>query len=361
MFGSVNKRLYLVILSLSIPYLVFPQGYGTGVNQIRAEDLEIHVSYLASDYLQGRGDGEPGLETALKYIASQARRLRLKAPDSSGYFEQYCLKRSYNPVNNPHYEIIGCSIPANPGSDGEDRLVMHNVVAWIEGSDPELKSQYVIFSCHADHLGVIDGSVYAGADDDASGCAALIEIAEAFQKSEKRPLRSVVFLWLTGEEIGLFGSQAYVDNPLFPLNNTVADLNLDMIGRVRSAADSSSSTPVTGPLGVYIISDEQSKDLMAIAAHEDSVSPIEFDYSLSGRNTELNLFARSDHFNFVKHNIPVLFFTTGLHSDYHTTGDVPGKLDYSKMERVAKSAFDIGWAIADRRERLVIDNPYTGQ
>ncbi len=361
MLKSVIKSLSLIILSLSIPYLLISQENGTGVNLINAEDLEIHVSYLASDYLQGRGNGEPGLETALNYIASQARRLRLKTPDSSGYLRQYCLKKSFNSIHNPHYELISCSNPGNSEADGGYRLVMHNVVAWIEGSDPELKSQYVVFSCHADHLGTIDGSVYAGADDDASGCAALLEIAEAFQKSEKKPLRSVVFLWLTGEEIGLYGSQAYVNNPAFPLNNTVVDLNLDMIGRIRSDADSTSATPVTGPLGVYIISDEQSKDLMSVAAHEDSVNPIEFDYSLSGRNSELNLFARSDHFNFVKNNIPILFFTTGLHSDYHTPGDVPEKLDYNKMERVAKSAFDIGWTIANRRERLVVDNPYTDQ
>jgi Zn-dependent M28 family amino/carboxypeptidase len=259
----------------------------------------------------------------------------------------------------PQYSLISCRNFKNAGTSGNDEFVLHNVAAWIEGCDPVLKSEYVVYSCHADHIGTRDDSICAGADDDASGCAALLEIAEAFRNLDKKPLRSIVFLWLTGEEIGLFGSQAYINDPLFPLENTIVDLNMDMIGRVKGVADSTGETPVSGPLGVYIIADDQSSDLMSITGEADKRSNLTFDYSLSGRDNHLNLFARSDHFNFVKKDIPILFFTTGLHSDYHTPGDVIEKLDFNKLELVTKGAFEIGWEIANRKSRIIVDNPFT--
>jgi Zn-dependent M28 family amino/carboxypeptidase len=146
-----------------------------------------------------------------------------------------------------------------------EEMILHNVAAWIEGSDPELKKEIVIFSGHADHIGESGDKVYPGADDDASGCSALLEIAQAFQSLDKKPLRSLLFLWVTGEEIGLFGSQSYVNNPLFHLKNTVADLNIDMIGRVKGIADSTDENPMTGKSGVFIITCNQSKELVAIA------------------------------------------------------------------------------------------------
>jgi hypothetical protein len=189
-----------------------------------------------------------------------------------------------------------------------DEITMNNVAAWIEGSDPELKKEIVIFSGHADHIGETGGTVNPGADDNASGCAAILEIAQAFQSLEKKPPRSVLFLWVTGEEIGLFGSQSYVENPLFPLENTVADLNMDMIGRVRGSADTTDNTPMTDKTGLFVITGNQSKELVDIANEVDSKTALDLDYSLSGKNHPLQLFSRSDHYNFVKKDIPVLFF-----------------------------------------------------
>lgn len=354
----LNPAVFLIFLV--IPEVLVSQDSTAGAAAIDAQDLEIHVSFLGSQYLKGRENGGPELETALKYIASQAGRIKLKPANGSDYFQSYFLTRSFNSFNMPRYAFASCDRQEASPSPEKDKMALHNVAAWIEGSDPALKSEFVVFSCHADHVGTRDGEVCPGADDDASGCSALLEIAEAFQRAETKPLRSVVFLWFTGEEIGLFGSQAYVRDPLFSLDNTVADLNLDMIGRVKGVADSSTDTPVSGPLTVFIISDDQSSDLMRVAREEDERSILDFDYSLSGRDHYLNLFARSDHFNFVKKNIPALFFTTGLHSDYHTAGDLPEKLDYKKMELVTKSVFEIGWTIANRRERIAVDNPYTG-
>lgn len=241
----------------------------------------------------------------------------------------------------------------------EQEKVLNNVAGFIEGSHPEKKDEVIVFSAHYDHIGAHGDNVNAGADDDASGCAALLEMAEAFTGLKKKPLRSVLFLWVAGEEIGLYGSRTYVNNPLFPLEQTVADLNMDMIGRVREAADSTAETPMTGPDGVFVITGGQSSELIEIANEVDSKSSINFDYSLSGRQHPLQLFARSDHYNFVRKDIPVLFFTTGLHSDYHTPGDVIGKLDFDKMERVTRTMYDIGYLVANRKERIIVDNPFS--
>jgi hypothetical protein len=237
--------------------------------------------------------------------------------------------------------------------------ILFNVAAWIEGSDPLLRKEIVIFSGHADHIGEEGNRINAGADDNASGCAAILEIAQAFQSLEKKPLRSLLFLWVTGEEIGLFGSQSYVENPLFPLENTVADINMDMIGRVKGIADTTDETPMTGKSGVFVITGNQSRELVEIANVADKKSPIDMDYSLSGRNSPLQLFSRSDHYNFVKKDIPVLFFTTGLHTDYHKPGDTIDKIDFGKMEQIAKMIYEIGFNISNRKTRIIVDNPYS--
>lgn len=240
-----------------------------------------------------------------------------------------------------------------------EEKTLSNVAAYMEGSDPVLKNDIVVFSAHYDHIGASGESINTGADDDASGCAALLATAGAFESMKKKPLRSILFLWVSGEEIGLYGSESYVANPLFPLENTIADLNMDMIGRVKSAADSTSETPMTGPNSIFVITDSQSSDLRAIADAAGKKSRLDFDYSLSGKDHPLQLFARSDHYNFVKKDIPVLFFTSGIHSDYHTPGDVPEKLDYKKMELVTRTMFRIGETVANRKTRLIIDNPFS--
>lgn len=235
----------------------------------------------------------------------------------------------------------------------------NNVAAFIEGSDPVLKNEVVVFSGHYDHIGAVGDKVNPGADDDASGCAALLSMAQAFQSMKKKPLRSIVFLWVSGEEIGLYGSKYYTDNPIFPLNKTVVDLNMDMIGRVKTPADSTKDTPMTGPDEVFVISDSQSKELMAIAGQADKNSRLNFDYSLSGRDHPLHLFARSDHYNFVTKDIPVLFFSSGIHTDYHTPGDIVSKLDFNKMELVSRTMFEIGLTVANNKNRLSVDNPFS--
>jgi len=241
----------------------------------------------------------------------------------------------------------------------KEEITLNNVAAYIEGCDPLLKNEYVIFSGHADHIGAAGDKINAGADDNASGCAALLSMAKAFQSLEKKPLRSILFLWVSGEEIGLYGSSSYVNNPLVPLDKTVADLNMDMIGRIKGVCDSTSKTPMTGPNGVFVITGYQSRELVSIAEEVDKTTVLDFDYSLSAKNHPEQLLTRSDHFNFVRKDIPVLFFTTGLHTDYHTPGDVLDKIDFNKMELVSRTMYQIGYNVANRKTRIVVDNPYS--
>jgi hypothetical protein len=261
------------------------------------------------------------------------------------------LKPHSFPIADKHLKITEIT--------SSEEKTLHNVAAYIEGSDPLLKSEFVVFSGHVDHIGESGDRIYPGADDDASGCAALLSIAEAFQNMEKKPLRSMLFLWVSGEEIGLFGSESYTNNPLFPLEKTVVDLNIDMIGRVKGIADTTASTPMTGPEKVFVIADYQSKELMAIAEEADKSSVLDFDYSLSGRNHPLQLFSRSDHYNFARKDIPVLFFTCGLHTDYHKPGDVIEKIDFKKMELITRTIFRIGLSVANKKTKLVVDNPFS--
>lgn len=236
---------------------------------------------------------------------------------------------------------------------------LNNVAAFVEGSHPDLKKEVVVFSAHYDHIGVSGDKINEGADDDASGCAALLAMANAYGSLKKKPMRSILFLWVAGEEIGLYGSDTYVKNPLFPLDKTIANLNMDMIGRTKQEADTTKDTPMTGPNNVFVITGNQSSELKAIADAADRKSVMDFDYSLSGKDHPLQLFSRSDHFNFVKKDIPVLFFTTGLHTDYHTPGDVLAEIDFRKMELVTRTMYDIGLTLANRKARIVVDNPYS--
>jgi hypothetical protein len=240
-----------------------------------------------------------------------------------------------------------------------EEITLNNIAGYIEGSDPVLKNEFIVFSSHTDHIGGSGRIINYGADDNATGCAALLSIAEAFRNLEKKPLRSIMFLWVSGEEIGLFGSEYYVNNPLVPLENTVADLNMDMIGRVKGVADTTSDNPMSGPNEVFVITGNQSRELVNIAKDVDDDSPLDFDYSLSGRNHPLQLFTRSDHYNFVKKDIPVLFFTTGLHTDYHTPGDVVEKIDFIKMEKITEALFRIGSNVANMKSRLKVNNPFS--
>jgi hypothetical protein len=355
-FMSIQAKLTGLLFSKAKAILIVSDPK-SGFSSIAQQYPGIANEFGSSKYLKG---SKPLLfdMPAMPRIIFVHRSVADELLKGSGHTLDELQKSIDSNLKSQSFLIPGKRLKITETSKTEE-VILHNVAAWIEGSDPLLKKDFIIYSGHADHIGGEGDQVNPGADDDASGCAAILEIAQAFQSLEKKPLRSLLFLWVTGEEIGLFGSQSYVNNPLIPLENTVADLNIDMIGREKGVADTTDENPMTGKTGVFVITCNQSKELVAIADEIDKESPIEMDYSLSGRSHPLQLFSRSDHYNFVKKDIPVLFFTTGLHTDYHKPSDTADKIDYEKVELISKAVYEIGYRVANKKTRIVVDNPYS--
>jgi len=242
----------------------------------------------------------------------------------------------------------------NIESDTKD-VDSENVVAFIEGS--EKPNEYVIVSAHLDHVGVNNaGEIFNGADDDGSGTVGILEIAEAFKKAADEgngPKRSVVFLHVTAEEKGLLGSKYYADyDPIFPLTQTVANLNIDMIGRIDPKREGDRNY-------IYLIgSDKLSTELHELSEEVNSkYMNIELDYTFNDENDPNRFYYRSDHYNFAKNNIPIIFYFNGTHADYHQPGDTPDKINYDLLENRARLVFLTAWEVANRDERVKVDKP----
>jgi hypothetical protein len=227
-----------------------------------------------------------------------------------------------------------------------------NVLGFMEGTDK--KEEILVVTAHYDHVGIIDGQIHNGADDDGSGTVTVLEIAEAFAKAKaegKGPRRSILFMTVTGEEKGLLGSEYYSENPIFPLDKTVADLNIDMVGRVDEKHKNN-------PNYIYIIgSDMLSSELHKLSEEtQKKYSPeVELDYTYNSEDDPNRFYYRSDHYNFAKHNIPVIFYFNGTHDDYHQPTDDVEKINFDKMEKIARLIFSTAWEIANRDQRLVVD------
>lgn len=227
-----------------------------------------------------------------------------------------------------------------------------NVLCFIEGTDSILKNEVVIISAHYDHIGIIDGEINNGADDDGSGTVATLEIAEAFIKAKNEgngTRRSVLILNVTGEEKGLLGSEWYSNFPIYPLENTVCDLNIDMIGRTDDQHEKEEY--------VYIIgSDKLSTDLHKISEKVNSdYTKLDFDYTYNDPKDPNRFYYRSDHYNFAKNGIPVIFYFSGVHEDYHKPGDDVEKILFEKTATIAQLVFHTAWEVANRDEKLKVD------
>ena len=234
-----------------------------------------------------------------------------------------------------------------------------NVAGILDGSDPKLKDEYVVFSAHYDHLqSEPNGEVYNGADDDGSGTVSVLEIAQAFALGP-RPPRSVLIIFHTGEELGLFGSEFNADyEPVVPLKKLVADFNIDMVGRSRPAGDDDPrDRMLTDKNSIYIIgADKLSTELHQINEQTNAeTARLRFDYTYNPESHPERFYYRSDHYNYAKHGIPVIFFFTGVHRDYHRTTDDVDKIDFVKMERIDRMIFAVGWRVANLDHRLVVD------
>lgn len=230
-----------------------------------------------------------------------------------------------------------------------------NVVAVLKGS--EKPDEFIVISSHLDHIGVnADGQINNGADDDGSGTVALLEIAQAFKKAHDEgvgPKRSIVFLHVTGEEKGLLGSKYYTDHePIIPLEKTVANLNIDMIGRIDPKREGDRNY-------IYLIgSDKLSSELHNLSEEVNKkFMNIELDYTYNDENDPNRFYYRSDHYNFAKNNIPIIFYFNGTHDDYHRPGDTPDKINYDLLENRARLVFHTAWEVANRENKIVVDKP----
>jgi hypothetical protein len=236
----------------------------------------------------------------------------------------------------------------------QSRATTQNVAGILEGTDPRLKNEYVVFSAHYDHLQTSNGQIYPGADDDGSGTTAVLTIAHALALN--RPRRSVLIIFHAGEELGLLGSEYNTDYaPAIPLNKLVADLNIDMIGRSKPPTDTDTADEhLSNANTVYLVgSGRISPELRQIS--EDTNAQFErmkLDYYYDDPRNPERIYFRSDHWNYAKHGIPVIFYFDGIHADYHKPTDTVDKIDFGKLTQITRLVFETGWRIANLDHRL---------
>lgn len=244
----------------------------------------------------------------------------------------------------------------------KDPFTAHNVVAVVRGSDARLNKTYVAFGAHYDHIGIQSGltpdSIANGADDDGSGSTTMLAIAKSLMAA--RPKRSALFVWHVGEEKGLLGSSYFTDHPTVPIDSIVAQLNMDMIGR-RGGPVATFDSRVSGETAVnrlYIVGpnaapNNQSKMLGAIldTVNARQLRPLQLDHEWDSPTHPERIYFRSDHFSYARKGIPILFFTTGLHEDYHKVSDEPPKIDYDKMARIGALLLELGTTLGNRETR----------
>ena len=335
------KRIYFIFSAIVLVFscsssqnknatekMVDPQVYA---NSITANELKNMLYIYASDEFEGRETGEQGQKKAVEFIKNKYESIDIPSPLGDGdYFQE-----------------IPASYFNNGIKDSE------NVLAYIKGS--EKPDELIIISAHLDHIGISgNGDINNGADDDGSGTVAIIEIAQAFKEASKEgngPKRSILFLHVTGEEIGLLGSRYYTDvDPIFPLKNTVANLNIDMIGRIDPKHQGSDNY-------LYLIgSDKLSIELHNLSEEVNKkYFNLEFDYTYNDDNDPNRFYYRSDHYNFAKNSIPVIFYFNGTHADYHKPSDTPDKINYDFFETRTQLIFYTAWELANREERIKLD------
>ncbi len=250
-----------------------------------------------------------------------------------------------------------------------ETIPTQNVIGVWEGSDPLLKSEYVALGAHYDHVG--SGcppsgadTICNGADDDGSGTTALLGMAEALTKAPTRPKRSVLFVWHCGEEKGLWGSRYFTEYPTVPLDRIVAQINIDMIGRSKREGDTNPrNAELTGPDAVYLIgSTMMSTELGELVnGVNKAFLNITFDTRYDDPKDINRFFFRSDHYNYAKKGIPIIFFFDGVHEDYHRAGDTADKIDYQKMEKITRTVYMTLWEVANRPTRPKVDKPLPAQ
>jgi hypothetical protein len=339
-------KVKILTLTLIVSFTAFSQEKLKYAETITILDLKKHLSILASDSLEGRETGKRGQKKAATYIKNHFKKIGIPPYKGAKYYQKFKVKTKRHVCKCQDCDVNFLKkIFRN-----RKKIKGENVLGYIEGQ--ELKEELLVITCHYDHLGKHDSLIYNGADDNASGTAAALEIAEAFMIAKEKgdgPKRSVLVMAVSGEEKGLLGSRWYTDNPIYPLEKTVANLNIDMIGRVGDFQ--------TDPNYVYLIgSDMLSTELHNLSeeVNEKHVG-LRLDYTFNSEDDPNRYYYRSDHYNFAKNNIPVIFYFNGIHEDYHKPTDTIEKLDFNKIKKISQLVFLTAWEIANRDERPAVD------
>ena len=334
-----------LILLLLFPLILFSQENVKFSKTIVIKDLQQHLNVLASDSLEGRETGKPGQKMAAEYIKNHFKKIGIPPYKGNKYYQKFKVKSDRHICK---YNCENCDEDFITKLFKKKRIVKgENILGYIEGTD--LKQELIIITAHYDHLGKHDTLLFNGADDNGSGTAAIMEIAEAFMIAKKQgygPRRSVLIMPVSGEEKGLLGSKHYTDNPIYPLEKTVANLNIDMIGRIDHYHDTSGY--------IYLIgSDMLSQELHDISEMINKKHiGLELDYTFNAEDDPNRYYYRSDHYNFAKNNIPVIFYFNGIHDDYHKVTDTIEKIDFKKVEEITRLVFLTAWELANREERI---------
>lgn len=296
---------------------------------ITTKELKENLYVYASDYFQGRETGTIGQKRAIDFLQN--------------FYSSHDIDQAKGTENYAQPMVLNIK--------GKE-VQSENIAAYIKGS--VFPNEYIVISSHLDHIGIKDGKINNGADDDGSGTVALLEIAEAFKMASEAgqgPKRSLIFLHVTGEEKGLLGSKYYTENPLYPLKETMANLNIDMIGRTDPKREDKD------PNYIYLIgADRLSQDLHDISEEvNNKYTQFKIDYKFNEENDPNRFYFRSDHYNFAKNNIPVIFYFSGTHEDYHKPGDTPDKIMYDLLAKRAKLVFYTAWKLANRSTKIKLN------
>ena len=360
------KKFNLFILTLFISNVFSQDISNKYAETITSEELKSLLYVYASDSFEGREAGTKGEILAVEFIRdfylkndiepakgtedyfqkmeiTTPQRISLpdKIPDSVRTFMQ----------NGDMEKLRNYAMVAGVRTGGE-KLNSINVASIIEGS--HYPNEYIVITAHLDHVGIEGEDIFNGADDDGSGSMALLEIAQAFKMASldgHGPKRSIVILHVSAEEKGLLGSEYYTDNPLYPLEDTITNLNVDMIGRTDPTRDSDNDNYI------YLIGTDRLSSML----HETServnknTVDLELDYRFNAWDDPNRFYERSDHYNFAKNNIPVIFYFSGTHEDYHGPGDTPDKIRYDLLTKRTKLIFYTAWEIANMDDKIVVD------
>ena len=338
------KKLNTLILILALSFGCSKENPSDKyAESITSKELSDLIYEFSSDKFEGRNTGEPGQKLAVEFIRNFYKSNNIiKADNTEDYFQKFFVDFESRQVTRPN----------NINDDNIDWVKTENVAAIIEGST--YPNEYIVLTAHLDHVGIENGEIFNGADDDGSGSMALLEIAEAFKLAEldgNRPKRSIVILHVSAEEKGLLGSKYYTDNPLYPLDETITNLNVDMIGRTDPTRNSNNDEYI------YLIGSDRLSTMLHETSEEVNYKTVnlELDYRFNAWDDPNRFYERSDHWHFAKNNIPVIFYFSGTHEDYHQPTDTAEKIRYDLLTKRTRLIFHTAWEIANMDERIEVD------